>query len=476
LLLAVYPILALYSQNVSQVPTRDLVLPIVLALGCTALLWWALQRMIRDHAKAALATSVFLFLFYAYGPMYAFFEEFNWFFDLRVVRHIWVAPVFLALWFGATRLVVRTDRRLDVLTPALNVCALTLVGINVISVAAYAARQTLGRRDVQATQVQNEAAPLEDLPDLYFLILDEYAGLKVIDSTYHYDNSEFAEWLRTRGFFVAPASECSYKLSEYSTGSTLNMRLLGQDEDAYEALHRNRKVALLKSQGYAVIQLPMNDNGVFDQADTVLGYEKEYPSTRVKDFHLLLMEKSMLMFAYERFIGQEDFGRMWRDRVRYTLDMMEDLAKAPSPKLVYLHICCPHYPFVFTEDGGAVEVENYYNLKDTRYYVGQYRYITREIKKAIDTILSSSSGPPAVILQSDHGYRGFAPRNMGFHLDVGETWRNVLNAFCFPGKSIEGAHESMAPRETVRLFFTAYGWPASQIPDDGAAVLEESHH
>jgi len=56
--------------------------------------------------------------------------------------------------------------------------------------------------------------------------LDAYSRGDVLQSRFDFDNSEFTDWLRDKGFFVADSSISNYAWTHLSLGSTLNAEYL----------------------------------------------------------------------------------------------------------------------------------------------------------------------------------------------------------------------------------------------------------
>ncbi len=61
-------------------------------------------------------------------------------------------------------------------------------------------------------------------PDIYYIILDGYGRSDVLQRYYDFDNAEFLEGLRHRGFYVADKSSTNYPYTAHSLSSSLNMR------------------------------------------------------------------------------------------------------------------------------------------------------------------------------------------------------------------------------------------------------------
>ena len=60
------------------------------------------------------------------------------------------------------------------------------------------------------------------LPDVYYIILDAYARGDVLQSRFDYDNSDFLDWLETKGFFVGHQGHSNYPWTHLSLSATLN--------------------------------------------------------------------------------------------------------------------------------------------------------------------------------------------------------------------------------------------------------------
>ncbi len=68
------------------------------------------------------------------------------------------------------------------------------------------------------------ASPDEGHPDIYYLVLDGYGRGDVLQKYYGFDNAEFLDGLRQRGFYIADKSSTNYPSTVFSLPSSLNMR------------------------------------------------------------------------------------------------------------------------------------------------------------------------------------------------------------------------------------------------------------
>ena len=72
-----------------------------------------------------------------------------------------------------------------------------------------------------------------NLPDVYYIILDRYAGSAALAETYDFDNEPFLTALEARGFDVARKAHANYIKTPLSIASSLNLDYL--DADALKA-------------------------------------------------------------------------------------------------------------------------------------------------------------------------------------------------------------------------------------------------
>ena len=82
-------------------------------------------------------------------------------------------------------------------------------------------------------------APGDDLPDIYYIVLDGYGREDILDEYYKFDNSEVVDYLVSRSFIVPANAHSNYHRTVLSISSTLNMNYISelvpelQDRDTY---------------------------------------------------------------------------------------------------------------------------------------------------------------------------------------------------------------------------------------------------
>jgi hypothetical protein len=124
----------------------------------------------------------------------------------------------------------------------------------------------------------------------------------------------------------------------------------------------------------------------------------------------------------------------------------------PGPKFVFMHIISPHEPFVFGPDGTPIDPlpfmdKNQLYTQDE--YIQGYReqvpFVNMELEKMITTLITKSTRPPVIVLQTDTGPL----------FTTGPDMFKILNAYYMPGHTGQ-LYPGISPINTFRVVFNAY--------------------
>ena len=482
LLFAIFPILFLYAHNISETSASQMWLPLVISVAATLVLWASLSLILRSLAKAGLATAIFLVFFFFYGRFYDGLSYLGVF----VPKHAYLLPAMLFIWGYCVYFIGRAKRDFRITTRLLNIVAVVLIAINLFNIVSYQVKVARLSADapVESTEHTAAASPAElsTLPDIYFIILDEYAHPDTMKEWYDYDNSEFISSLEDKGFFIASESKTRTPCTTEVLASVLNMEYFSEEvywdesqgiyvvgttgeakifwdqvwnQMLYQKIGYNEVADFLKAQGYKYIAFGFSnpwENYMKDDADLYFNCYESDSSSMVTEFVHILWNTTMLRPFYNYITGSQ-YESHYR---RGVLGTVEHLQKVPDiegrPKFVFAHILCPHLPYVFGPDGEGVTPVNWVNWKDSQYYRGQYIFISREIEKVIDVLLDEPETPPIIVLQSDHGQR---PDYPGIVIGADE-WHKILNAMYLPGMDADMLYDNISPVNTFRLIFNYY--------------------
>lgn len=449
ILLAIFPVLFLYIQNINQTSTQQALSPLWTIVPGTLLLWLLLYLWMRNILKAGLATTLFVILFFSYGRIYTWLVER----DIVVLAHGILLPLLILLWGYAAYFIKTARRNFKNTTQVLNLVALVLVVVNLFNLISYQiGKPVKSSSDTQHPEniptAQAASVEIRVKPDIYFIILDEYASPDVIKKDYGYDNSQFIDNLKDQGFFIASESQMHNRETIRSIASILNMEYTPETESeevSYRRIENNAVVNYLRPLGYQYIYLGQwYEKGRYEiPADTYFNYYETGNTSFTTEFSATLWNTTILYPFYNYLTGQVYEG-YYRNGLLQTLSQLKKVPDLACPKFVYAHIICPHAPYVFGPDGERIAPSDYYDFYDKQYYLGQYIFISTEIDQVVAEILRKSTTDPIIIIQSDHGPRWE------------EDWERIFNAYHLPGEGQTLLYNNISPVNSFRLIFNYY--------------------
>lgn len=313
------------------------------------------------------------------------------------------------------------------------------------------------------------------LPDIYYIVLDGYARADVLDGLYDFDNSEFETALGSRGFIIPALSRSNYPKTALSVTSTLNMDYVqsfvpGLEEQPFwwlmsPYLDHSRVRAALENLGYQTISIATDWN-ITDNPTTDLYYSPK--SIILGDFEYYLLSKTPLGFvkpwlARVSLIPSHDSHR---ELIRFNFETLAQIPSLPGPKFVFAHIIAPHPPFVFDEDGASLQPDYPFSFNDAsdfsegdeaylQGYLGQLKFVNRQVVQLMDDILAGSEIPPVIILQADHGPGLLTDFDSLAATCLKERF-SIFAAYHLPGVDAASVPPDMVPVNTFRLIFNQY--------------------
>jgi len=397
-LVAAFPVLSLFASNIHELFLGELVIPLVVVVGC-AMLWWALLGcVVKDLRKAGIIASVSVLMLFSYGPAHEAISRLT-LLGIVIGRHRYLLLGWGGLFALSAYLILRARGSLDTLTRLLNGVGVVLVAIPLVA-AAYG----LISREEQAPPLElpTIAGRPDRLPDIYYITLDGYARADVLQEVYHYDNSDFLNRLADKGFYIAQKSSTNYGQTGHSLASSLNFMYLdelaqriGSASDSLipliRMIHHNRAARFLQRLGYTVVVFFSGTGREFEQADVYLG-----PRYSLSEFQHAVINMTpipaVLKFFPFQFI-------LHRERLMYTFDHLADMATKDAPVFVMAHLLAAHPPFVFGEQGEPLSYTQMFSISlrpaNTETYrvayTTQLTYVNRKIEAAVTSLTRGSA-------------------------------------------------------------------------------------
>lgn len=490
-LLGIYPVLALLAGNSSQIPFSEGVRALVVALFGAGVVLGLLIFLLRNREKAAVLTSLYVILFFAYGHVYLFLERGNWL-GLPLGRHRYLGPLTLAVILGAGWGVWRTKRHLTSLVRTANLVAALLVLFPIVQMSyggirSFAASQGVARTgydvvyNVTPTLSGLPNASGETPPDIYYLLLDGYPRADMLRTTFHFDNQEFLDFLTSKGFYIARCSQSNYNMTISSMASIFNLKYIHEEsgegiqmpEDyVMENLIKNSDVQeFVEAMGYTTVNFEMNYHFIqWVHADRYLSpldssLNKYMLQTGLNEFELLLVKTSAALIFFDLKVAsienqtvdlysvlEANPRRVHRERLYFIFDTLERIPETiPGPKFVYAHIISPHPPYLFDAQGNFI-VNEQPASEELAAYREQVIYLNTRVEAIVNALFALSEQPPLIIIQSDHGALIDYQAN---HVDGHEKIAN-FSAFYFPGQDYSRLYPTITPVNTFRLVFDQF--------------------
>ena len=470
LLAAAYPVLFLFATNAAeQVTVEPLWRPLALSLGAAAIVLLDLRLIVGDWHRAALLTTVLVIGFFGYGHVWNAVDErmqSQWY--LIGAWTLLIATALYAAW--------RLRGWATLATPALNLAAAILLLMNgwglTQAVVALGATQAPPDSDLTAL----ELTPADgERPDVYYIILDRYAGSTALAESFGFDNEPFLEALEERGFEVARHAHANYIKTPLSLVSSLNMELLdpealkrdqedGADRDPIHRALRDRLAvpSALREIGYQYVHIA----NWWEPSATNVDATRVFRYAGQDEFTTVLSETTLLRAFNEPEAAPTDpyDWRVLHAHTRYALDTLDEVPGIPGPKFVFAHLLIPHEPYVFDVDGSFTGRAVVAERGRTESYVRQLQYANSRMIETIDRIIDESDGEAVIMLQADEGPfpERYAEDEWGFRWRTAtdaelEEKFGILFAMRVPDADLAdaGFHDGITPVNAFRVIFNA---------------------
>ena len=493
--ISVFPLLFFVNHNKDQLlqNTKGVVTILVLILIFTSMVLGLNLFLFKNFSKAALAAFVSVIIFFYFGHIETLFDKLlpNFNINLSLIAfspvrqyintdigitkmlYFVFAVVLVATYFR----VYRATKIPIYIHKTLMLFSITLVLYNAINILFYRSSLEFDKQMIQTDQVDIDQESIGDYPDIYYIIPDSYARSDILQEVYGYDNSEFMEFLKSKGFYVADKSISNYAHTFLSLASSLNMDYMNeiseedgvkrQDFSRYYSMISNNKIAVyLKNKGYKIVNFssdigPTNNLAVADyniQKNDL--FKIGSFELKMDDFTINYLKTTVIYPLFR--INLVEFQRQ---QVLFVLDNLHGLDYVEGPKFVIAHTIIPHPPYIFNKDGGLPEKadrtmqENTSLNKDL--YLDQLIFTNIKLQESISEILLKNDNT-VIIIQADHGPSVLLGESFEKNLipmeniDGVKERMSILNAYYFPGGDYSMLVKDATPVNTFRIILNRY--------------------
>jgi hypothetical protein len=492
LLAAAFPVIYLYAQNVQEaIDPSDVLLPLGVSLGGALLALLILRALIRSWEAAALITTLVVALFFTFGIAWEWFGQSFWH------GHWVLAGASALLAVIGVALMRRVIALASWLTLPLNAVGAALLAVNLAVIGAFFlnVRPTVAVTGPGLTMSPRPVAG-QNLPDIYWVILDRYGSGNVTDKYYDYDNSPFLDALRARGFYIAEHATANYLKTALSIDSSRNMQYLdftklyvaAKSEHDWGPLYAGLAGSFqvqhyLASAGYHFDYMGTYWHPTAKNTAAEITYT--YHKGRSEFLDVLLGPTALSALPDVGGEAPTNFRKYMWNLSRYEWNSLKHASGLGGPKFIHAHFALPHPPYVFHADGSFVSAADERDRSEEVNYVDQLRFTNSQVLDWLDSLLAVPADQrPIVIIQADEG--PFPPKYV--QDEAAFDWTKatpeelehkfgILSAFYVPGKTPQGAglYDSITPVNQWRAIFHAYfGLDLPLLPDRNWIFTKQS--
>lgn len=487
-LFAIYPVLFLYVNNIKEFRLNVLGVPLIIVIVFTSLVFFISRILLRRVDVAAIFTSILTLIFFSYDKLIIPIQSIK--FNLS---GIFIGPdkvIFLISFLSLILtlfMLFKYKKYLKIVNKILIIVSTILVAFTISKIVIFEIKTGRIPVDMSADDIQSdELEPSADKPDIYYFVLDRYGGEKTLNM-YGFDNQDFVNFLKNRGFYIASDATSNYPKTFLSLGSTLNMEYLnyltektngkGTSDAIVVPLVKNNKVTrFLKSKGYTYIHVgsgwdPTRSNKNADKNYILNGGIYPYFDEFTSGFLHMSIAAPILkhLFPDVSAVSRNPKNNDHRSRVLYQLKVFDEIPQLAGPKFVFVHILLPHDPYVLDKDCEPLTEEVVSSRKNTENYINQLQCTNKKMKIVIDQILSTSHKIPIIIIQPDEG-----PLPLKYPISSNLSWEKasddslyekfpIFSAYLLPGEGNERSsstnkklYPSITPVNSFRIIFNTY--------------------
>ncbi len=496
-------VLTFFAQNNGQLFLRSLSIPLIITVIFGLVVVKVSILLLKDRPSGIVFASIFAIAFFSFGQIVGLIDPFL---TSRSLFLPWGLPVndvlgtvYLFILLGTFLVLKKGVFRLDFAVRFVFVVSLVSVVIPMALITVFEFKQKISL-DVSSPSpvpAASSSLPTSKLPDIYYIVPEDYSSPTVMKNFFQADDKEFLESMADRGFYYASQSASNYPKSFLSLASAMNMEYLdylsvfknSTDQSLVTPLVENSKVLqFLRGLGYSFYQMGswwfLTKYNPYADWNFIL--ERQH-QVNISDFDYAVLQSTMLRPFIDKVIPPvviTDSDADKRRRILYQFETIPDIVTLPGPKFVFIHIIAPHDPWIFDQDCKFIDNKVSSKLSDEQNYANQAACFNEKLENAIDQIVDQSPRPPVILIQSDEG----APF-LGRKVNPADNWKIASNdllkekfpifAFYYlPGKtpSKAGLYPSITSVNAFRVILNAYfGTKLPLLPDREYIFADINH-
>ncbi len=426
--------------------------------------------LFKNTIKAGAWTILFLIFFFFFGAMHDFLKSFH--LPAFLISYKFLLSLALILFVLLTAGLRKSKPPLQANRFFLYLFILLFIletGITLF----YIFTNQIKKTDLAGNdQSLNPVLSIKDkkqIPDIFFMVVDEYTSSKALKKYFNFDNSQLDSSLLNAGFFISTNSQSNYNATLLSMGSTFNLQYFNRDiekkpnntfrllQDSYS--YKNSLLPeLLEKNGYDIVNLSLSD--IKNHPITAEPLFKEYANLAMDHSTLWgRIRKDIFWNIIVRWPGYRktrpaDKDFINRNNINYTNFLGELRKETDKPKFVISHVLIPHRPAFVDRNGRPrmVSDEDFIDKNHDDLYLEQVIYVNTWINSLAKAATTTARTRPLVlIIEGDHGNR---------YAEWGRAIREKqfmnLNTYYFSDKDYSMLYDSISPVNSFRVVLNKY--------------------
>ena len=174
-----------YQMNIHELLFEDVVFPLFLSISITFVFWIILQRFVGSK-KSGLIVSLLIMCLVNLGNISLFLSENpNESVTSSLEQQVLVIVLLVISVLGIIYF-IRT-KTLDDKTSIANVISMTMIGFLIFNIGAFTIMTSDDESSLEFSNVPIQISDIENKPDIYLIILDEYAGFLQLKHDFDYE-------------------------------------------------------------------------------------------------------------------------------------------------------------------------------------------------------------------------------------------------------------------------------------------------
>lgn len=377
----------------------------------------------RKYIAVALIVFFISLWYLFFGALHDTIKSISW---LRFIQSYTVLlPLLIAVTIAWIILIARKKDWWPKLTLYLNILLLIYCTIDAIRLISRVVSTPVKQ---QFAPVLINTAAVKVKPNVYFLLLDEYAGYASLKDSFGFRNDSFYHFLQQKGFEQLPVV-ANYDFTTFCMSAVFNMRYVSNVKNRkaitqYDYLERLDEIdhaevfSIFKKMGYRIY-----NHSLFD-VNGIPAVNADYDNELIPRHRMLLTDKILhsrldkdigwaipqrikkwLPFLQNRSEGSDTIN------ISRSLQLTRELAtsKKQAPVFCYTHVLMPHWYYYYDSAGRPNPKElirPQSGIKNKKLYLGYLHYCNRLISRLVSDIIAADPDG-IIVLMSDHGFRSY---------------------------------------------------------------------